>query len=269
MVRVAGRTLFATVSSAVLAGGLLFGHAASAQSQARQPAATQSTGSGSSSGSVLGTTSGSALGSRSGAEVSPELYLTGNEIRRIQEALIRKGEDVGPVDGTWGPQSQTAVRNFQQKQRLAVTGDLNRETLQALGVDLTGPAPTSGFRSAGTAGTPSVSEGTSGPLDRGVDAPLGTGTGVLGVDPGRTARGAGAPAIGSGGSPGTSGPLGAGAAGLPPNIGSPGTDAGSGTTPPLPSSGSRSLGAGGGSLGASRSLGSGGGSLGGSSGGGL
>jgi peptidoglycan hydrolase-like protein with peptidoglycan-binding domain len=57
------------------------------------------------------------------------------EIRRIQQALKDGGHYDGEVDGTWGTQSESALRDFQQARGLEATGELNQEALAALGID--------------------------------------------------------------------------------------------------------------------------------------
>ncbi len=51
-----------------------------------------------------------------------------------QEALKRGGFNVGPLDGILGPRTQAALRAFQQQRGLARTGQLDQDTLGALGV---------------------------------------------------------------------------------------------------------------------------------------
>ncbi len=258
MERLAKRTIAGTISSAVLVGVLFVGGGA----QAQEPTAVER----------MGPSHGSsALGSRPDEEVSPELYLTGNEIRRIKQALAGTGEDVGPIDGRWGPRADAAVQRFQQKQGLEETGGtLNRETLQALGVDLSGAVGSAGSGTMGTAGISVGSPGTvdsagagslpnpsgrlgdgGGVLSRGLsnnEEALGRGVGALGsgtnlpsLDPRTAAGNPGRPSIGTGGSPGTSGAVGSGDSGLPPSVGSPGAD-GHGTRPPSASFGGGSIG---------------------------
>ncbi len=63
-----------------------------------------------------------------------------DEIKTVQEALKGKGNDPGPVDGIMGPQTQKAIREFQQASGLKTTGRLDAETATALGVK-SGSAP--------------------------------------------------------------------------------------------------------------------------------
>lgn len=56
-------------------------------------------------------------------------------VREVQQALKDKGIEVGPVDGIFGPKTQSAVREFQQKEGISATGRIDRQTLAALDVD--------------------------------------------------------------------------------------------------------------------------------------
>ncbi|HEY8132352.1 MAG TPA: peptidoglycan-binding domain-containing protein [Thermoanaerobaculia bacterium] len=55
-------------------------------------------------------------------------------VRDVQQALNDKGYSAGPVDGQWGPNTENAVKRFQQSSGLPQTGELERSTLAALGV---------------------------------------------------------------------------------------------------------------------------------------
>jgi hypothetical protein len=69
------------------------------------------------------------------------------DIKKIQEALKDKGNDPGPVDGVVGPQTQKALRAFQQANGLKTTGRLDAETAKALGVE-PGSSPAMGSGSS-------------------------------------------------------------------------------------------------------------------------
>jgi peptidoglycan hydrolase-like protein with peptidoglycan-binding domain len=60
-----------------------------------------------------------------------------DQVREIQEALKAKGHDPGPVDGTMGAETLEALRAFQKSQDLPVTGQLDSETIDKLGVGRT------------------------------------------------------------------------------------------------------------------------------------
>jgi uncharacterized protein YjbJ (UPF0337 family) len=54
------------------------------------------------------------------------------EIRAAQQALQDKGFNPGAVDGRMGSQTKTALKEFQQKNNLTVTGSLDAETRDRL-----------------------------------------------------------------------------------------------------------------------------------------
>jgi peptidoglycan hydrolase-like protein with peptidoglycan-binding domain len=54
------------------------------------------------------------------------------DVRAAQQALQDKGFDPGHIDGVMGPKTQTAIKEFQQKNNLTVTGTLDAETRDRL-----------------------------------------------------------------------------------------------------------------------------------------
>ncbi|HXH81910.1 MAG TPA: peptidoglycan-binding protein [Candidatus Tectomicrobia bacterium] len=50
------------------------------------------------------------------------------DVRAAQRALQAKGYNAGPIDGVMGPRTSAALREFQEKEKLAVTGQLDAET---------------------------------------------------------------------------------------------------------------------------------------------
>jgi len=54
------------------------------------------------------------------------------DVRSAQQALRDKGFDPGPADGRMGPKTTAAVKDFQQKNNLTVTGTLDPETRDRL-----------------------------------------------------------------------------------------------------------------------------------------
>jgi peptidoglycan hydrolase-like protein with peptidoglycan-binding domain len=61
-------------------------------------------------------------------------YVDSATVREVQLRLNQRGFDRLGVDGMMGPRTQAAVREFQRAQRLEPTGQLNRQTLIALGL---------------------------------------------------------------------------------------------------------------------------------------
>jgi peptidoglycan hydrolase-like protein with peptidoglycan-binding domain len=55
-------------------------------------------------------------------------------VAAAQKALTKLGYYHGSIDGVAGPETETAVRQFQSVDNLPVTGELDNQTLQALQV---------------------------------------------------------------------------------------------------------------------------------------
>lgn len=91
---------------------------------------TQGPGPNGASQSSMENPSANANTSNSGAA---ENNLSREEVRQAQAALKKTGENV-KVDGIVGPQTQEAVRNFQQKNGIEASGQLDQQTLQKLNV---------------------------------------------------------------------------------------------------------------------------------------
>jgi len=58
--------------------------------------------------------------------------LSVSELRQVQERLMEAGFNPGPVDGVMGQKSRAALRDYQAKQGLAVTGEPDARTLKTL-----------------------------------------------------------------------------------------------------------------------------------------
>jgi len=86
-----------------------------------------------------------------GASAQGSSAMTHNEqvVRQVQEKLKSAGHDI-QVDGVWGPNTQAALREYQQKQGHQPTGELDEQTLSALGVEAEGAAATGGSSGSGT-----------------------------------------------------------------------------------------------------------------------
>ena len=55
-----------------------------------------------------------------------------DDVRQAQTALKGKGIDPGPIDGTHGPRTSAALRNYQKSENIKVTGRLDSETSSRL-----------------------------------------------------------------------------------------------------------------------------------------
>jgi len=55
-------------------------------------------------------------------------------VLEAQRALRDLGYHPGPIDGTFGPQTRSALEKYQRAEKLPVTGQLDAETMQRLDV---------------------------------------------------------------------------------------------------------------------------------------
>ncbi|WP_162937559.1 peptidoglycan-binding domain-containing protein [Indioceanicola profundi] len=101
---------------------------------------SDATGSSGSTGSTGMAASGSGSSSGSAqASMEPPTYngqqLDSQQIRQVQQALSEQGQDLD-ADGIWGPNTKEALRSFQEAENIDATGELDEQTVSALGVDL-------------------------------------------------------------------------------------------------------------------------------------
>ncbi len=137
--------------------GTSSGTNSSSSSDQSQPGSmgTSSDSSNTNSGSM-----GSSMHQRSGSRMSGQ----GN-VKDVQEALKDKGFDPGPIDGVMGHKTQEALRSFQQSKNLKVTGRLDSETAQQLGVSSSAAgmssSPSSSSSNVGSSTSPRANMGKS------------------------------------------------------------------------------------------------------------
>jgi peptidoglycan hydrolase-like protein with peptidoglycan-binding domain len=62
--------------------------------------------------------------------------LTKDQIQQVQERLKAEGVDPGPVDGVMNPQTEAALRQFQQKKGLPTSGAVDEATLRELQITI-------------------------------------------------------------------------------------------------------------------------------------
>jgi peptidoglycan hydrolase-like protein with peptidoglycan-binding domain len=84
------------------------------------------------------------------------------DVRSAQMALRDKGHNPGPIDGVMGPRTSAAVREFQQKENLTVSGQLDAETRAKLMAGASTSSTGSADAKSTSAGTPSTSTGAAG-----------------------------------------------------------------------------------------------------------
>ena len=71
-------------------------------------------------------------------------------VRQAQERLISEGFNPGAVDGRLGPQTRQGLKDFQTSQGLEPSGQLDTQTIAALGLD-SGASATTGGSAPGAA----------------------------------------------------------------------------------------------------------------------
>lgn len=153
--------------------------------------------------------------SQSGTSASPstgQQNMQGMEhdpqmVRQLQQKLKQEGFNVGEVDGRWGPQTQGALRQWQQKQGMTASGELDQQSLAGLGLQGADMSTGTNAQNA-TAGRESMSGTSPSPTGAGANpgTPGNTATtpGTQNTMPGSTTPGAGA-ATGAGGNAGAAG----------------------------------------------------------------
>jgi peptidoglycan hydrolase-like protein with peptidoglycan-binding domain len=70
--------------------------------------------------------------------------LTKDHLKQVQERLKTEGVYAGPVDGELNAQTEAALRQYQQKQGIPVSGAADEATLKELQIEL--PATPEGQR---------------------------------------------------------------------------------------------------------------------------
>ena len=116
--------------------------------------------SGSASGSTSGTgTTGAASGSgemktgKSGAMKGTAKGGGKDQVKAAQQALKDKGHDPGAIDGVMGPKTKQALRDFQKKEGLKESGQLDSETMAKLDMKTSAAGSSSPSASPATGGS--------------------------------------------------------------------------------------------------------------------
>lgn len=71
-------------------------------------------------------------------EQNPEQQrlFTKDQIKQVQERLMAEGADPGPLDGVMNPRTEAALRRYQEKQGLPVSGAADEATLKQLQIQI-------------------------------------------------------------------------------------------------------------------------------------
>ena len=64
------------------------------------------------------------------------MVVSSDDIKKAKEALKANGLNPGPIDGTLDSKTQQALRDFQKANKLPVTGVLDAQTAEKLGVTM-------------------------------------------------------------------------------------------------------------------------------------
>jgi peptidoglycan hydrolase-like protein with peptidoglycan-binding domain len=63
-----------------------------------------------------------------------DVTAVGDTVRVVQQALVARGYDPGPVNGRAGRQTEEAIRKFQQDRGLKKTGTIDYAVLETLNI---------------------------------------------------------------------------------------------------------------------------------------
>ena len=64
-----------------------------------------------------------------------EFRPSNEQVRKAQQHLRSRGYQPGSADGLMGPQTISALRRYQSANELTVTGEVDSDTLDSLGID--------------------------------------------------------------------------------------------------------------------------------------
>src|SRR5437588_899330 len=93
-----------------------------------------------------------------GVFASAGLVLADPAIENVQQALKDQGFYYGEITGQKDADTTAAIRRYQIRNGLQITGDLNEETLKSLGVDSSGAHPVAKASPSATAVSPDSSD---------------------------------------------------------------------------------------------------------------
>jgi len=121
-------------------------------------------------GNLPGTSQGDHQGAGETQKTQRGMDLSLEEVKQIQQALKEKGHEPGSAKGVMNAETREAIREFQKANNLSVTGTVDEETAQKLGVSVSGSAgtgasevaPRSEHKSGGGASGAGFGSGSSG-----------------------------------------------------------------------------------------------------------
>lgn len=81
-------------------------------------------------------------------------------VKSVQEALAAQGYDPGPVDGKLGSRTKSALKQAQKDKGVSESGQIDQQTLAALGVGETGSSGASSGTGSGASSSSGMSSGS-------------------------------------------------------------------------------------------------------------
>lgn len=67
-----------------------------------------------------------------GSKSSSYIRVSGVSVRQVQQALLNKGYDPGPIDGKMGKKTKSAIKQFQRSNNLKADGIIGQRTWSRL-----------------------------------------------------------------------------------------------------------------------------------------
>lgn len=80
------------------------------------------------------TSQAGSAGAATSATSGGQQAMSSDLVRDVQRGLASRGYDVGPQDGIYGDGTEQALRRFQRDQKLTASGQVDSQTLAALGI---------------------------------------------------------------------------------------------------------------------------------------
>lgn len=80
------------------------------------------------------TSQAGSAGAATSATSGGQQAMSSDLVRDVQRGLASRGYEVGPQDGIYGDSTEQALRRFQRDQKLTASGQVDSQTLAALGI---------------------------------------------------------------------------------------------------------------------------------------
>lgn len=126
-----------------------------------------------------------------GMQATAPEHLSQTQLKQVQQKLKAENLYKGKIDGRMGPDTKQAIEQFQQKNNLQQTGQLDQQTLAALDVNVNGMNGSNGTMGEGSSALPSNQPANAGDLNNGSNESGSTATqpGTTGMSGSQTGTG--------------------------------------------------------------------------------